>query len=476
MSLKTERPTFGERLLNLVDAVLVRLLLVAARRRRIGLSALLVRLAIHPDRALNRGASASAHNVLGLAKDIFNEDVKAAFGEAPDFRVYRMHRQIVKAVARAFLPREIDDSNYVSDDPAVAKAKAEYRRCQALIWRRVLKRSRIDAVLTANFCYYAERELAGALESIGVPFIPIHKENIRSPGQAAFYTQLYRDRRGTFTGRRILVYNAVERKIQIDAGVAPPDRIVITGMARLDRAHAARREAARAPRPARRPCVLCFSFSPRTLLPEIVRKANSPPFRRYREALPEDLARLSWTSLSTQVHQAMLTLARENPDLDVRIKTKGVQGENEGETIRRLLQVDELPRNLRLIFGGEPLPLIMESDVVCGFNSTSVLESLAAGKPAVVPRFAEAAQADMKPFVVDFEDAVEYADSVDELVARLRAVALDPPPPEAELSPACRRVITKWLFNADGEAGKRVREAVRAEIEKTEAKDKRRER
>ena len=95
--------------------------------------------------------------------------------------------------------------------------------------------------MTGSYSYCAERELASATTSLGIPFIAFHKENLKTRGRVDFFERLYRERRGPFTGRKVLVYNQIERDLQVRAEVAPAAAIEIVGMPRLDRMHAWRR-------------------------------------------------------------------------------------------------------------------------------------------------------------------------------------------------------------------------------------------
>jgi len=125
---------------------------------------------------------------------------------------------------------------------------------------------------------------------------------------------------------------------------------------------------------------------------------------------------------------------------------------------------EEIPSNLKIMAGGDPLKLIKESRVVCGFNTTALFEALAAGKPVVIPWFEEALDERMQPFIVDMEDAVEYADSPDGLVKILYRYATDSGFQERVLDGKKKRILEKWVGNADGFAGERVRNAVLEEI------------
>src|SRR5690606_6086715 len=117
------------------------------------------------------------------------------------------------------------------------RKKDDYRAFLREVFRIVLEKVRIDAIVSGNFTYFAERELQHAAEEIGLPFIVLHKESLKSPGRQKFFEDLYRNRRGLFRGRRIIVYNNLERDVQIASGVAEPERISVCGMPRLDRAH-----------------------------------------------------------------------------------------------------------------------------------------------------------------------------------------------------------------------------------------------
>ena len=73
----------------------------------------------------------------------------------------------------------------------------------------------------------------------------------------------------------------------------------------------------------------------------------------------ETAAQPSLTELCTSVHRAVADLAASCPEITVFVKTKG--RERDRSALPRLLGVDDeknLPRNMRLVHGGSPLPLI----------------------------------------------------------------------------------------------------------------------
>ena len=106
----------------------------------------------------------------------------------------------------------------------------------------------------------------------------------------------------------------------------------------------------------------------------------------------------------------------------------------------------------------------MAAHAVSGFNTTGLFEAITAGKPIVVPHFAEALDPAYAPFIVDFEAAASYAASGEDLTAKLQA-SLEQPVQGAELSPLTLALLEKWTGNPDGKASDRVTQAVLSEID-----------
>ena len=205
--------------------------------------------------------------LLTLPKPGFTQDAQAAFGGDDRLAILGFSRALVKAPYPSFLPPEVDDNNYRSAAPEFDAAKAGLREFWAQAWPHIQSRARADAVLTGNFGYFAEQELAAVVEAQGTPFIAMHKESLKTPGRQVFFERLYRQRRQPFPGRRILVYNTIERDVQVAAVIAPAANITVCGMPRLDDLHVWRAQGAHDSDPRARPMVLMFSFHPKTGLP-----------------------------------------------------------------------------------------------------------------------------------------------------------------------------------------------------------------
>ncbi len=394
---------------------------------------------------------------LYLSKIGLSEDVMASVGEDPRYTLLSLDRTAPKAVAFGFLPRTMGDNDYQTTDTEINAAKLRLRTFWHAVWKHLKKQTAIDVILTGNFSYFAEQEMAAAAEAHGIRFIAMHKECLKNPGQEKFYRRVYATRKIPFQGSLVLTYNRIERDIQIDSGRTPGDRMAICGMPRLDFIHNWRQAHAGDDQDADgKPTVTFMSFNPVTGTPFIGSKGE-----RTFEVLDDDLENIRWTNLVHNSHLAMVRLAEQNPDIHVIIKTK-----NGARNLKALKPVfgDNFsgPDNFEIIVGGDPFRMIIESDVVCAFNSTTIFESLAANVPVVIPYFDEAADTATKPYVIDLGEATDRANSVEEFIDKTAARARQRTSKgrNTDLGPEQLQMLDHWLGNPDGNASKRVADTV----------------
>lgn len=426
-------------------------------RRRIVWPAVAL-LFLYVKRMKKAGDKKNAVNILVFQKQGLNEDISESLASDKRVNLYTVHRRAIKAMAVGILHHSLDDNNYSSVDESVNRTKLEYADYLGSVWDKARKLIRMDAAVVGNFAYYAERELGTALEQRGVPFVALHKESLKTPGRLEFFHRVYKERRGPFTGRKIIVYNDIERELQVSAGVISEDRVSTAGMPRMDRAHRFRVSERHDSDSAHTAQVLFFSFGKRTGLPLLARKEKTGHLSGY-ERVGGGVDELNWDRLFRHCHEAVILLARDNPHIRVVVKAKGSVRESRA-LAEGLFSSSTLPPNLRIEVGGDPHKLIAQSSVVCGFNTTALLESIAMGKPVVVPLFEEALEEKMKPYIIDLENAVRYARSREELIALFSQYATDGGPSVSELNPDHKRVLDKWVGNSDGRSGERVRDVL----------------
>lgn len=385
------------------------------------------------------------HRLLVLPKVGGTEDVVAAVASRPDvpLTLVGLPRAEIKAVFRALVGpghELVTDTDHRLADAATLDGREQYRRFLGPVMARLREELGLAGVIGANITYFAERDLAGACEDIGLPFLVLHKESIRSPRQRDWFTRAYRECTGPFLGRSVAVYNRDERESQI-AGGAVRDATVV-GAPRVDGSHAIRRSGS--VRTSGGPVVL-FAIDPRA--------GTWTPFDGVL-----DTGAPRWEELARSTEDAFLAAARACPTEHFVIKAKVGHGER---LLARL--PDGLPGNVRVITDGTADALLREACVIVGFNTTVIAEGLAAGVPVLVPMFAEASEPAARAWCYPVGDAiVPIADPRDLPGAIVEARRQGGS--SAALGPSVVATLDTLVGNGDGCAAERAAEWIGREL------------
>ncbi len=397
-------------------------------------------------RPIGNPAGRNAFRMLVLNKAVFIQDVMAIAGQIEHAELMLLGRTHLHFIAKGFFSKEVNDNNY--HDLVAPEQIAKYRDFLKLMFRVLNAKLGVKCALSGNFSYFEERELAFVLEAQGIPFVVVHKECLKTPGRIEWVEDLYRTNKGPFWGSRILVYNEMEKDLIVRTGVTQPDKVKVVGMPRLDWIHQRRLAG---PRVGARKTVVLVSFH---------KDLNMPPVDLEAEEGDEAVVRAARPNLENvwdNVHTVMFDLARHHPEVDVIIKTKGNIRDHEwlAELMERHGSFDDVA-NLQIAHGGELRDHLLAATVICGLHSTGLLEALATNKPVIIPVFEESADAANQHHFVDFGEAVIYAKSKQELVARIEYELQQDATLDRPFSEATRALLDHWLGNSDGAASVRA--------------------
>ncbi len=381
------------------------------------------------------------YNILVMEKGGLGLDILSSLPAEEGYAIYFGNRTDLQSIARAFLP-DVGDYSYRY---ANEEAKLHYRAFLGRLLPYVKRRIRIDVVVSANIVYFAERELSALLKEHGIPHIVLHKECLKTPDMVCAYRHYYREGVGAIKAARVITYNDIENASQLSAEIVTVDQIVASGMPRLDRFHHWRQKASKVLEP--RIDVLFLFFNTNVGIQDPIGEYLTTELRR------------GWVDLSRQTYEAILRLAIDNPDIRITVKAKGFAGGVRGLS-QHAFGGDNLPRNLMIRLGGDPFNFITDAKVVCGFNTTGLLETIASGIPVVIPHYAEATSTALNGSLVNLNEAAIYAESPDQLIAVLAKLARQERKISDDLGQGQLRALKHWVGNADGKAGERVSQQV----------------
>ena len=119
------------------------------------------------------------------------------------------------------------------------------------------------------------------------------------------------------------------------------------------------------------------------------------------------------------------------------------------------IELDEIP-NLHVKPDLDAQDIILDATVICGMNSTTILEAAIAGKPIVVPMFSEMRQPEQQEGI-KFADTLEYLDVADDpehFILLIERRLEDPVVPVGTMA-GRTRMFAKYVSNPEGGAVQR---------------------
>ncbi|HEY8584264.1 MAG TPA: hypothetical protein VIL49_15010, partial [Capillimicrobium sp.] len=300
---------------------------------------------------------------------------------------------------------------------------------------------RFDALLIPSDTFFWVRALVTACQGLGLPVVCLQKEAVIPPGwlegPAREWGQI-----SPFIADHMLVSSEHHRTFWLNGGVAA-DIVEVTGQPRFDiyRRPERRRSWAEVgvDVPAGRPTILFLTYDANAYLPIIDRTGLAP-----------------WAQMRAETEAVLLELAAAG---EATVLIKGHPQWSEDQSAH-LAQLGSNPGVLILDPQGDVRQYVLNADVVLGFQTTALFESLAAGRPTFYTWWSPATQeyaADLIPFH-EADEALTVARSPQALRNALRDRLADPsagPDPTAASA-----LVETYLGRVDGAAGERCWTAI----------------
>lgn len=386
-----------------------------------------------------------------LSKSGGVEDIEAAYlGNPAPYAVFFMPRAILKKSGEFFLKDSVSDVDYGLQDFGLEEAKARYRRhlSQVLIWFQRL--FGLSAVVQFNVVYWAERELSSACVNQGIRFVTVHKESAWAPNEIASRIKFFEESVGPVDRSAIAVYNDVTKDIFRSAGCAEPERVYVTGCPRLDVSHRLRGKLSV---PGKK-TVLFYLIEPQAGMGRF----KDPATGDWHRGVPmPDGSIGDWSRMATAVNEAVMGLAADHPDIQFVFKGKTGFSDQQEKALLRGTKATTLPKNVTLISGGIGHHLLETASVVIGFNTTAVLEAMAAGVPVIVPNIFSDQENELAGFAHDINDGALVATTQEELRSMILGSMKDHAE-QKELSEGQEKALIRMMGNPDGQSGQRLRD------------------
>ena len=302
----------------------------------------------------------------------------------------------------------------------------------------------VDCVISAHSRYIFDIEWGAVSTQLGVPHILIPRDSqmASSPILLTRMTDFYKEGLPKFKGEHIIIQSELDKKGYIDSGYVVPEKISSLGCPRMD------------------------NFIKKTK----ERKFDSKNKRKKIVFLPfiwdSYFEKADLFSFIYEVHMFFVHFALKYPELDVIIKPKRkVSGSQKPILIEPLkdssVELEKVP-NLIIRPDLDLHDLFPDSDVVCGFNTSALLEAAVIGLPVIIPYFKDLQNPkyDKRVFYKDAFDLFDIARDVKELES-LILMRLQNPMIDKNVMEGREAMFCKFVSSLQGDATEKYVECIK---------------
>jgi len=249
-------------------------------------------------------SNGSKYKVLALARSIFMDDVKAMSefsGQIEFLSTPLPYWQIFFDHFMRGPKYELLEENNYHVTNYCTEGREKYFQFIMKFLPAYKKFSGFKAILTGNFAYMPQQELARACTKLNIPFIVLHKEAVAVSESYENYVNQYKNHK--FIGAKVLFYNKqnMEGLLNINMAGLSRDNSSIVGIPRFDNYFLSPDE-----KPNRKQIVF-FSFWPRHSF-------------RYITKDEDKLKKID--ERSEQFFKMVMELAKKHPDVSFVVKAK----------------------------------------------------------------------------------------------------------------------------------------------------------
>lgn len=307
----------------------------------------------------------SKTTVLCLGRPIFDDDIKAMheFSGKINYRI--IPKFVFLIIFNHFLgaiPRtNLFHTSYLKLE-GFENEQAKYSDFLNRLFNHLLKKQNISAVITANYVYAWQQEIAKICLNKGIPFIVLQKEGLAEKSEYLKFMKTYTN--NNFIGTKLMVYNDNIKNALLQCRIRgmTDSNIETIGIPRFDRYYKMDSGGQD---------LVFFSF----LIAERLRHSDLS-----NKIIDKCLAQ------EKKFHIEVMKFASMNKDINVVIKTK--QNERYLRYVVNLAKDNDYfnLNNLIITNTAKTYDLIKNSKCVIGFNSTTLIEGLISNKILISPR------------------------------------------------------------------------------------------
>ena len=305
-------------------------------------------------------------HLLALSPERFRGDLQV-FTRSNEIRIWVIPTILQTLIQNSFYKRKVVASELKHPDRVknLKTKKLNHRIFLKKILKIIFNRIPIDSLISADIKYVADIDWGEVAETLGKSYIVLHRENLAACESVKQLMISRTNKIRKFGGSHIIVQNQIMKKIFTDSGFAKINQVSVKGCLRMDELF----EKVKKNNFKKNQTITLFSF---------------PPYQWARR-LPH--------SVFIDSHSAFVKIAKNFPKINVIIKPKydylvsKIWNELMQEAFKKNKFDPKDYPNFSISPEKNSHDLILQSNIICAFNSTVILETLATNTPVILPYF-----------------------------------------------------------------------------------------
>lgn len=239
---------------------------------------------------------------------------------------------------------------------------------------KILKEKyKINAFIGFNFNFIVEIDLHIACNYLKIPFLLLYKESVLTRSERKYLQYYLKKKEVKFNGYKVAVYSNYAKNIFSKSNFVNKDKIKVIGCSRLGESFTYKSKIPKNQ-------ILYYEIQNDRGLPHRFVKQFSNNFFKNLDCHKNYNLKYNWNFLHHKTLKTLKKYAINNPKtvIIIKIKTGNLHNTN---------QYLNLPKNIKLRFYGVGHQLLENSKVVIGWNTTAILEGIAANRFILLPYF-----------------------------------------------------------------------------------------
>ena len=287
-----------------------------------------------------------------------------------------MPKSFFKHIFFTFLNKKshhyFNDLDYTSRSNEINNLKIKYKNFLIIFLKILKKKYAFNIFIGFNYGYFAEIELEKACNKLKIPFLILLKERVTTELHNKYLTYtLKKNQLSKFY--KIAVYSDYIKKELIKSNIVDEENVVVTGCSRLNTSYSYKKIVPKNQ-------ILYYAIEKYRGLPNHLFKIYGKKFFNGLKGNGLYNQDLNWEKLHIKTLNTLKKFALHNPKITIIIKIKTGDKYNKEEYIN-------LPKNMKVINFGTGHNFLKDSKIVIGWNTTSILEGIAANRFLLIPYF-----------------------------------------------------------------------------------------